>query len=160
MLTMDWSIGLLARGQQGNIWGNNLQISCGRPCTQKLGAFYIGMLWLGGGSDMRLFWWRKKEPAPDEADDEVVTITITPRAGLLHEMFALGFSPDQIVWLQQQLEVTEARVRAETAQTPSAAKPRNRRNQQPKRNRADYMRKYRSNRTKLRVVTDNGGEAA
>src|SRR5262245_45432240 len=70
---------------------------------------------------MRLFWWRKKEPASDEADDEVVTITMTPRAGLVHEMFALGFSPDQIVWLQQQLEVTEARMQAETAQTPSAA---------------------------------------
>jgi hypothetical protein len=123
---------------------------------------------------MRLWPFKRKDPPePEDDPDEPVEIIATPFAALVCQMLTWACPPHVIVWVVQQVETerarTAARVRAEmslpAARTvPHVTKPQVVTNKpvkrtcgRKKRNRTNYMRDYRA---KLRVVTNNDGDAA
>jgi hypothetical protein len=129
-----------------------------------------------------MIWpFRKKEPSPMPEWQEW-----TPLSNLLEELLRAGWPSGEIIWairvaeLWQELEAhipmtitwvgekpasTSAPDEVgNTSVTPArrlrVTKPRNQRKRgttKPKRNRAKYMRAYRANRLKPRLVTRNGG---
>ena len=133
---------------------------------------------------MRLWPFKRKDPSPPADEPPPPWAGYTPTADMVDAMIAMEWPASEIVWVTRciemrrriaelgqrvtELETALARARNTSAvpDKPRATRPsvvtRNQvRNQEtrPKRSRAKYMRTYRANQAKLRVVTRDGDVA-